>query len=434
MIKRRNLLQGLGGVAMAPTFFQTLAAHEAMGGRTASGPIVVCIMLSGGNDGLNTVVPLKQYGAYTKLRSPSPSAPPANLNLVYNQEQLQTLAFDATPANSPGGATSFGFAPGMDAMRLLYAEGRLAVIAGVGLPAAETNPLSHQNGTWDWLTGRINIANSPTTGWLGLALAGAGSGTLNTTTASFGGPVALLNSTTAQALVVNPPMDYFDISYGTSDTYSKLQGIYAQMVSQPPNAAAATYGQTQVQAALADIKTIKGYSKQVPAGNWNLPTYLDYQLRDIARLIAAKAGIRGFYAVQGGYDTHSSQALTQPLLLNQLSNSIAQFYYYLQATGNSSDVVIMTMSDFGRRPYANLSYGTDHGGSSVSFVLGDKVIGGVYGNYPSLTSFDPNGNLKLGVDFRNVLSDLIIHMSGDTTLPAAIIGQSFGQLGFLPHV
>ena len=422
MINRRGVLRGLGGIAMAPTLFQSLSAAEATG---ASGPIVVCIMLSGGNDGLNTVVPLTQYGNYVKLRTPAP--PPANLALAYSQGQLQTLAFDATPANSPGKSTQFAFAPGMDALRLLYAEGHLAVVNGVGLPKAETNALSHQNGTWDWLTGQINIPSSPSAGWLGLTLDKAGAGSLGAT-ASLAGSSPLVNGNTLQGLVINPPIDYFNVGYSTSDNSAKLASVYNKMVVLPQTNSAGQFDQGRLAAALADIATVKIYAHKQQAKTYAVPTWLDYQLRDIARLIEAGAGIRGFYAIQGGYDTHLSQAQYQPLLLTQLSEAVAQFYYYLQQTGLSRNVIIMTMSDFGRRPAANLTFGTDHGGASVSFVLGDMIKGGVYGTYPSLRKFDQNGNLAMNVDFRNVLSDLITAMGGNA---ATVLGQTWPKLGFV---
>jgi len=104
----------------------------------------------------------------------------------------------------------------------------------------------------------------------------------------------------------------------------------------------------------------------------------------------------------------------------------------LQAAGVSSNVLIMTISDFGRRPQANLNFGTDHGSSTVSFALGDMVTGGVFGSYPSLNpkNYDPNGNLKLTVDFRNVLSDVIQYLGGN---PAPIIAPFAvpPKLGFI---
>jgi uncharacterized protein (DUF1501 family) len=421
MIKRRHVLRGLGGIAIAPTFFQSLAATEA----AIPGKILVCILLNGGNDGLNTVVPLKQYGNYVKLRTPAP--PPAGLNMAYAEGDLQNLAFDPKISTLPGQATNFAFAPGMDAMRLLYAGGHLAVVTGVGLPKQEQNALSHPNGQIDWLTGQINVGETVPPGWLGLTLDRAAAGSLGPS-ASFGGSVPLVVGAKKQGLVINPPMDYFNVSYGTSDSQAKLIYAYRQIGVMPAAAASASYDQKQMEAALADITTIQSYAKREPASTYATPTYLDYQLRDIARLIVAGAGMRGFFAQTGGFDTHSTQALTQPLLLQQLSESLAQFYYYLQEKGVSKDVVIMTMSDFGRRPAANLDFGTDHGGSSVSFVLGDPVKGGVYGNYPSLTKFDQNGNLALEVDFRNVLSDLMVSMGGD---PKAVLGEQWPSLGFI---
>jgi uncharacterized protein (DUF1501 family) len=421
MIKRRSVLTGLGGIAMTPMFLQSLAAEEASGG----GKIVVSILLAGGNDGLNTVVPLTQYGKYYNLRTPA--QPPQGLALAYTQAQLAPLAFDSNYKTPPAQATEFAFAPGMDAMRTLYGDGHLAVIAGVGLPKAETNPLSHLNGQLDWLTGQINVGGTPPLGWLGLTLDGVHGGKLGAS-ASMSGQTPLLTGTKSQALVINPPIDYFGISYGNTDDWNALTSAYHHIGLLPTDSATAKYDQQQLQTAVGDIGTIQRYAKRYQAKDYPVPTWLDYQLRDIARLIEAGAGVRGYFATQGSYDTHSSQAQYQPMLLAGLSASLAQFYSYLQTKGVAHDVVIMTMSDFGRRPGANLDFGTDHGGASVSFVLGDSVNGGVYGTYPSLSRFDENGNLKEDVDFRNVLSDLIVAMGGN---PSAILGQTWPSLGFV---
>jgi uncharacterized protein (DUF1501 family) len=382
-------------------------------------------MLAGGNDGLNTVIPLTQYGQYVKLRTPAP--PPQGLALAYTQAQLAPLAFDASPSVAASDATQFAFAPSMTAMRTLYGAGNLAVIAGVGLPKAEENPMSHLNGQLDWLTGQINVGSVPPSGWLGLTLDGVASGKLGPS-ASLSGATPLLTGNTRHGLVINPPMEYFGVNYGTTDDWSALTKAYHRIGILPGANATAAYDQAQLQTAIGDIGTIQHYAKQVKAKDYPVPTWLDYQLRDIARLIVAGSGIRGFFAEQGSYDSHSSQAQSQPLLLQQLGASMAQFYSFLQANGASQNVVLMTMSDFGRRPGANLDFGTDHGGASVSFVLGDQVKGGVYGNYPSLRKFDENGNLKEDVDFRNVLSDLIGAMGGNA---APILGETWAKLGFI---
>jgi len=421
MINRRNVLRGLGGIAMAPMFMQSVAAAEA----NANGTIVVAILLAGGNDGLNTVVPLAHYGDYYTLRTPGP--PPQGLTLAYTQADLAPNAFNTNPTIPPSQSNEFAFAPVMTDMRTLYATGKLAVIAGVGLPKQEENPLSHLNGQMDWLTGQINIGETPPSGWLGLTLDNVPPGPLGNT-ASLSGTTPLLSGATAQGLVINPPMDYFGVNYSVTDKWKTEKAAFRKIGALPTVSASGTYDQAVLQAALADMGVVHKIAKTHEAKTYQLNSWLDYQLRDIARLIEGGAGIRGYFAEQGSYDTHSSQAQYQPQLLQELSFSLLQFYSYLQAKGVSSNVVIMTMSDFGRRPAANLDFGTDHGGATVSFVLGDPVTGGVYGNYPSLKKFDGNENLKMNVDFRNVLSDLIVAMGGN---PTQILGETWPSLGFI---
>jgi uncharacterized protein (DUF1501 family) len=312
-------------------------------------------------------------------------------------------------------------------MRALYATGKLAVIAGVGLPRQETNPLSHLNGQMDWLTGQINVGDVPPSGWLGLTLDNVRGGALGNTV-SLSGSTALLSGAKTQGLVINPPMDYFGTTYGVTDNWKGLTNGYKKIIALPAATPAGAYDQAVLLAAAADQKRVQQLARERPLANYVLNSWLDYQLRDVARLILGGAGIRGYFTEQGSYDTHASQAQSQPQLLQDLSFSLLQFYTLLQAHGASSNVVIMTMSDFGRRPAANLDFGTDHGGATVSFVLGDPVTGGVFGTYPSLTNFDANQNLLMHVDFRNVLSDLILAMGGN---PTPILGETWPKLGFV---
>lgn len=421
LIKRRHILGSLGGLAVAPLFCETLAAAEA----PAGGPIVVAILLNGGNDGLNTVVPLTQYAQYVKLRTPG--TPPQGLNLAYAMSDLELLAFDSNPSIPPLQSNEYAFAPSMLAMRDLYTTGKLAVINGIGLPLTETNSLSHYNAQIDWLTGQINFGSALPNGWLGLALDNTTSGTLGPT-ASLGGTTQLLMGAKTQGLVINPPMDYFGISYGVSDDQKLLAGTYNKIGALPAMSATGAWDQTIMQAALADISSVQHIAKKEKAKTYPLNSWLDYQLRDIARLIIGGAGISGYFAQLGGFDTHYQQALYQPTLLTQLGESLVSFYEYLQAANASSNVLIVTMSDFGRRPAANLDFGTDHGGASTHFVLGDMVKGGTYGTYPSLKQFDSNGNLKINIDFRNLLSDVIVYAGGNA---AAILGQTYTPIGFL---
>lgn len=420
MRTRRDVLKGLGGVAMAPLLLSSLAA-EAAGSDT----ILVAIMLAGGNDGLNTVIPLGQYGDYVKLRTPGPA--PAGLALAYPQAKLAATAFDPNPATAAASATHYAFNPAMTAMRALYATGKLAVIAGVSLPLAELDSLSHFSAEQDWQTGEINSVASSPPGWLGLTLEGAPAGALGPVV-SFGGSAALLNTATSQGLALPAPLETYGIDYGATDNYY-AEIAAAQMIMAMPATGAAAYDRAVVRSAHAALSQVHAIAHQEPVKDYPAPrSWLDQQLREIARLILAGSGVRGYYAVQGDYDTHSAQQQTQPALLAQLGTALTSFHGYLAQHGAAQNVVIMTLSDFGRRPQANEDFGTDHGAASVGFVLGDRVKGGVYGRYPSLTKLDVNGNLALAVDFRNLLSDVIGAMGGN---PKAVLGQSWPRLGFI---
>jgi uncharacterized protein (DUF1501 family) len=423
MLNRRHLLQGLGGLATAPLFLRSIAAEAA----SANDTIVVAIMLQGGNDGLNTVIPLKQYGAYRTLRTPGPP-PNASLALAYTEAQLAATAFDANPSTAAAQASEFAFNPAMGPMRGLYARNKLAVLTGVGLPLAEIGSLNHGTAEQDWQTGLINQGAGDPPGWLGMALSGVPAGSLGPT-ASFAGSSLLLTTATSQALTIWPPLENFQSYTSTTDNWTALTSAASAIMALPTTSAAAAFDQGVIQTAHADIGTVQAIAKAEPVADYpTQKTYLGQQLREIARLILGGSGIRGYFAGQGSYDSHSAQATTQPALLADLSRSMETFYLYLKARGASRNVVIMTMSDFGRRPQANANFGTDHGAASVNFVLGDRVKGGVYGHYPSLTKLDPNGNLAVGVDFRNLISDVIQGMGGN---PTPILGMTYPKLGFI---
>ena len=158
---------------------------------------------------------------------------------------------------------------------------------------------------------------------------------------------------------------------------------------------------------------------------------LKTSLKQVARMILAGSASRVYWVSQGGYDTHSTQLSTQTQLLGEFSEAMAQFHAYLNQSSHvaiGQNVVSMTITDFGRRANSNSTGGTDHGTTLISFVLGAKVIGGMYGNYPSLTQLDANGNALVGIDFRNEISDIATAMGAD---PTSIVGSSYPSLGFL---
>jgi len=418
LIKRRSVLRTIAGAACTPLFLEAMSAEAASGNDL----IVVVVGLNGGNDGLNTVIPLKQYGLYNALRTPVGSGG----TIAYPLAQLSLTAFDSSPTHTPNQSTEFAFSPDMVPMRQLYATGKLAVIAGVGLPSAELAPQSHFNGWSDWSTGRINVdAASIPPGWLGASLSTLPSGSLGPTV-SVAGAELVTSSATSQGLVVNTPSD-FDLNIPYYIPQFNLGEAFQKMLSLRTTTAAAAGAQKVTNATINAVGAMQSFGQL--AGDY--PTQLSdlgRQLQAITQMIAGRSGIRGYVAVSGGYDTHSDQNNTHPALVQDLSTSLQQFYTYLKQKKLSQNVVIVTISDFGRTPSANLSLGTDHGSASVAFALGDMVKGGVYGDYPSLKTFDATGNLAVNVDFRNMLSDIIQAMGGNAT---TVLGKTYPKLGFI---
>jgi len=418
LIQRRSVLKSLAGAACMPIFLEALSAEAA----AANDTIVVVIGLNGGNDGLNTVIPLKQFAAYNALRSPAGSGG----SIAYSQAQLSLTAFDSTPAHAPNQSTQFAFAPSMVPMRQLYATGKLAVIAGIGLPNAELAPLSHFNGWSDWSTGHINVnAAAIPPGWLGAALASSTPGPLGAT-ASVAGAELVSSSAAGQGLVVGSPGD-FNLNIPYYIPQFQLGEAFQKMLSLRPATTVATQALTVTNATVNAVGAMQSYA-QLASDYPSQLSDLGQQLQAITQMIMGKSGIRGYVAVSYGFDTHSGQANVHPGLLQDLSTSLQQFYSYLQQKKLSSNVLIVTISDFGRTSHANLSLGTDHGAASVAFVLGDMVKGGLYGDYPSLTKFDVNGNLVVNVDFRNMLSDVIQAMGGNAK---TVLGTTYPKLGFI---
>jgi uncharacterized protein (DUF1501 family) len=134
-------------------------------------------------------------------------------------------------------------------------------------------------------------------------------------------------------------------------------------------------------------------------------TPIGRNLETAARLIAADARIPVIKVSHGGFDTHANQRANHDRLLQQLAEATADFRLAMAATGWWDRVLVMTYSEFGRRPAVNNSRGTDHGTAAPQFILGGKVKGGIYGKQPSLKNL-ANGDLKFNVDYRRLYTTI----------------------------
>ena len=425
-MKRRDFLQnGLGFVSLGltmPTLFmqatRALADEPSIIGA-AGGPtgkkgdkILVVLEMAGGNDGLNTVMPLGDP-MYAKLR------PTIGVNLA-----------DAVKIDH-----GLGMHPGMTAFGKLFESGKLGVITGVGYP----NPnRSHFQSMDIWQSGNTNAAATERTGWLaryfdedghltGDPLAGV----------SLGGnlPLALWSQTSPASVIGNGQDFGFVARNGGGAAQAKtLRTLYQSGTVQGGTVAAGprdfvrnvgneVYASTDaIKAALRAYDVKAGQKAQYPNNG------LANGLQTIAKLIAGGLSTRVYYLSMGGFDTHANQPGQHATLLANLANSISAFMADLALQGRADDVLVMTFSEFGRRVQENGSAGTDHGTASVMFVAGGGVRGGVYGDYPSLNDLDA-GDLRYHTDFRSVYATVL--GSWLNSQPAKVLGGDYAPLKFV---
>jgi len=424
-INRRTLLKRFASAAMLPMAMRVMNSEAA----TSSQTILVVVDLSGGNDGLNTIVPLQQYGAYAGLRP--------NVGLATSS---LGLSFNSSPATGIGNGTQYAFhpamgqnlqvngSPAMGGLPSLYQQGRLAIVVGAGLPDTDSQRFDHECARDDWAVGKPNAWDLGGNGWLGLALDNANVGALGPT-ASMSSTKRLIKGVKYSGVVIgNRLADFPTGFFGSTFPIANWSSWLAKPIG---NSAAMAYSHGLARRTFQAAQGVASINGADPIADYPYMSgggsYFEQQLSAVAQLIRGGSGISGYVTELDGFDTHSGQTSAHPALLSNLSGGLANFYAYLKKYNVSSNVVIMTISDFGRTPQDNTSNGTDHGLASIAFILGDKVTGGVYGQYPSLTQLD-DGQLPVTVPYQNVISDIITAIGGNAQ---SILGVSYPRLGFI---
>ena len=426
-MKRRTFLRGAASAAaitpvlldrvyaMPSTPLSLLAQLDA----DTNDNILIIVQLFGGNDGMNTVVPKDDM--YYTLRP----------NIGIPRSQLYSFGgIYMNPALTLRDKRGFA---GM------FETGNLAVLQGIGYPHPN---LSHFRSTDIWLSG-INDSDpnhSLTTGWVGRYLEKRYPDFPNSLppdplAINFGGfSLALtsekgrmgieVNNPSLQAGGLNSGQDTLDadakgtnyeLEYAFVADVANRSNVYAQRVKD-----AFAAGKTKLQGKYAN----DGFAQQMAS---------------VAALIAGGLGTRVYVVSLGGFDTHVNQAdPTSPWLgshanlLTSLSDAIAQFQYdllLLDQSGQkvSNKVIGLTISEFGRRPHDNGSYGTDHGAASVQFLFGNRVNGVVIGNDPDLHNLDSNGDLQYQYDFRQIYTSILMDWFDLTQDDAQTILQTQNQ-------
>jgi uncharacterized protein (DUF1501 family) len=360
---RRAFLKAIGAgccVAIAPEV--TLAATFAPGYDN----LLVLVELKGGNDGLNTVVP---YAAreYSSLRGP----------LAIARDRVLKLDERA------------GLHPAMQALMPLWQQRELALIQGVGYP--EPN-LSHFRSIEIWDTASDAQAYLEE-GWLTRAFAAkapprefAADGVV------FGSQeLGPLSGSGARVVSLANPQRFF------------AQAKLAQPEGSARNPALEHILKVErdvVQAAarLSLDRDLKTAFPQSAFGN---------AMKAAAQVIGGSGQVAVVKVSLSGFDTHSNQLPAHERLLRELSEGLAALRAALIELGRWDSALVLTYAEFGRRPRANQSNGTDHGTASVHFALGGRVKGGLYGQPPQLDRLDGNGNLPFAVDYRSLYATVL---------------------------
>jgi len=384
--RREVLSVGLTGLAAVsvgasvPTFVSKMAfAAPAANPNVSNDNILVVVQLSGGNDGLNTVIPVGN-DAYYKARP-----------VIGLKQRTLTLT------------DGFALNPGMIAFKEMYDQGQLAIVNGCGYPSPNR---SHFTSMHIWHT--ADPQGGTGNGWLGHYLDHQLRGSTN--------PMKAVNigAELPQALVADsapvPSIQSVDEFRVKTDEATRFDAKTEEQIIKDLNAVRAQspaleFLSRQATNAIVSTEQVRklanGYKPDA-----EYPYNLGQKLKLIAQLISGEFGTKVFYCEVGGFDTHANQNGGHEQLLANVTKSIQAFHKDLAAKGYGDKVTVMCFSEFGRRIGQNDSYGTDHGTAGPMFVSGAKVKSGMYGLYPSLTETD-NGDLKYTTDFRRVYATVL---------------------------
>jgi uncharacterized protein (DUF1501 family) len=356
-----------------PLFAQAAAALA--GQAKANGKILVVLELSGGNDGLNTVIPYGDDAYY------------------HHRPNIGIARKDVRPIDD-----HFGFSRGMAGFERLYKSGKLAIVHGCGY---ENPSFSHFTSMAYWHTAAPNSGEQY--GWVG-RLADA--------IAPEAPPNFLVNIDSRQSLAVRSrrhvPVVFDDPNKFSQDVFFDERAALPSTVpdAKITNASRRFLLETAQSAKQASALVREAWSKYHSPVDYGI---VGLDLPKVAALIEAGMPTRLFYTAyrNNAFDTHVFQNDTHRRLLTYASDAVAAFMQDLERIGRADDVVVMVFSEFGRRVPENVNLGTDHGAANIMFVAGKQVKGGQYGTVPSLTKLDPGDNLVYTTDFRRVYATMI---------------------------
>jgi uncharacterized protein (DUF1501 family) len=409
-LDRRRFLQlvGMGAGAgllggSTGSLLDALVGHDPS--AWAAGPIgpndgvLVVIGMFGGNDGLNTVVPLDDPAYYV---------------------QHGSLAIDAASA-LPLDASN-GLHPELTSLKPFWDNGQLAVVQGVGYPNSDQ---SHFNSMAYWMAGQPHAV--PTTGWLGRWLDGYLNGSTDLFAAAeigSGVPLHLIGAASRGTGVPDRlPGWGRDSAPEDVRAYDTLRAMRT--------AASGPWFGAVGQAVVDTIDVNARLAPFYPASEDELPaSEMERKLQIAARLINANLGLRVLTVGWGDFDSHANQPDMHPTRMRELNDGINQFLAMLDPAW-ATRVTLMTFSEFGRTSWANDGQGTDHGSSAPQLVFGSNVRGGMYGARPAIAHLERWDRMDHAVDLRSYYASILDGWLGGGS--TEVLGGTYENLGLFAH-
>ncbi len=418
--RREFLRTGASVVALGgtvPAMLMNLAyARAAENDPATKDKILVVFELNGGNDGINTVIPI------------------GDPNYVLARPTLAIPKNDVLMLDDWA-----GLHPSLAPFHELYKNKELAVVQGVGYPNANR---SHFKSMEIWHRG--DPAGEFNTGWLGRwyekEKMADNKSVVPIVHYSQNRPL-LFKSGRAPAISINSIDDFYPKngkpeSVAISKLYKDMKASDVPAMDEMGHGADGTTALSPDEVIMATgqdivkgtdlikkmLKNPRAPKVAYPAGR------VGQGLAVFAQMIVENSGTKLFYVSQGGFDTHAKQADNHGNLMAGYSQAISAFVNDLKAENRDKDVLVMCFSEFGRRVKENGSAGTDHGAASVMFFAGGGVKGGMYGKYPKLDKLD-DGDLIYNIDFRDCYATVLEQWLG--TDSARILPKGRQKLGFL---
>jgi len=406
-MKRKDFLKNTVTGVVLPAFINGISLRALAGSATAHAlsrymnddKVVVLVQLAGGNDGLNTVIPLDQYSAYTAARG----------NIALPEDKVLRL----------NGVDGVGLNPALAEMQQLFNDGKLGIVQAVGYPKPN---FSHFRATDIWMTGADSdkVLN---TGWAGRYLDERYQGFPDSypnkdmpdplaiqvgsvVSATFQGPAFTMG------LAISNPASFYNLIEGKVNVESNSR--WGEQLDYIEEMSLKTDQYAGVIKAAA-LKVPQQSAKYPAAGKNPLAD----QLKIVARLVAGGLKTKVYMVNTGGFDTHAKQTEADTTtgnhakLLQRVSEAINAFMDDLQFLQIQNRVMGMTFSEFGRRIKSNASGGTDHGAAAPVFYFGHAVKPGVIGTNPTLpATATVNDNVPMQHDFRSLYASILSGWNG----------------------